>query len=61
MTLVAPLVEACLRDLGLDAVDGIGVVVPHRAQKALLSLMFPTLAAADAVDTVERFQGENAT
>ena len=33
------------------------VVVPHRAQRALLRARFPALAAANAIDTVERFQG----
>jgi len=33
------------------------VVVPHRAQKALLRTTFPKLAGEDAIDTVERFQG----
>jgi len=32
-------------------------VVPHRAQKALLCQEFPDLADAQAIDTVERFQG----
>jgi len=32
--------------------------VPHRAQKALLRAAFPELAAANAIDTVERFQGD---
>ncbi|HEX2914276.1 MAG TPA: AAA domain-containing protein [Chloroflexia bacterium] len=56
--LIAPLVETCIRRLGLDGAEGIGVVVPHRAQKALLRELFPALAEADAVDTVERFQGD---
>src|SRR5262245_66522423 len=34
---------------------GLGIVVPHRAQKALLQARLPHLAGA--VDTVERFQG----
>jgi hypothetical protein len=55
--LATPVIAACLDDLGLDAAKGIGVVVPHRAQKAALRQSFPTLAAADAIDTVERFQG----
>ncbi len=54
--LVADLARACL-ELGLDGRDGIGVVVPHRAQKALLRSRLPQLAGADAIDTVERFQG----
>ncbi|HEY0736240.1 MAG TPA: AAA domain-containing protein [Herpetosiphonaceae bacterium] len=54
--LVADLVRACLK-LGLDGRDGIGVVVPHRAQKAALRALLPELASADSIDTVERFQG----
>jgi hypothetical protein len=54
--LVADLVRACM-ELGLDGRDGIGVVVPHRAQKAALRAMLPELAGADSIDTVERFQG----
>jgi hypothetical protein len=41
--------------LHLDAKTGIGIVVPHRAQKSLLASRLPMLA--QAVDTVERFQG----
>jgi superfamily I DNA and/or RNA helicase len=33
----------------------LGVVVPHRAQKALLQKLLPELAGS--IDTVERFQG----
>jgi superfamily I DNA and/or RNA helicase len=55
-TLVAELVRAC-QELGLDPRDGIGVVVPHRAQKAALRARLPELASADSIDTVERFQG----
>lgn len=54
--LVTELARACL-ELGLDGRDGVGVVVPHRAQKALLRSRLPELADADAIDTVERFQG----
>ncbi len=54
--LVAELVRAC-QELGLDGRDGIGVVVPHRAQKATLRAQLPELADADSIDTVERFQG----
>jgi len=55
--LAAPLIEVCATKLRLDGNDGIGVVVPHRAQKALLRSRFPNLAIADSIDTVERFQG----
>jgi hypothetical protein len=53
--LTAALVSAAAGRLGLDAREGIGVVVPHRAQKALLASRLPELA--EAIDTVERFQG----
>jgi superfamily I DNA and/or RNA helicase len=66
------LVEPVLRALadpdgyGLDAADGLGIVVPHRAQRAAMRQAFPFVAITDpatgeasgsAVDTVERFQG----
>lgn len=53
--LVAALARAASEGMGLDARAGIGVVVPHRAQKALLASLLPELA--DSIDTVERFQG----
>ncbi|HEX8283989.1 MAG TPA: AAA domain-containing protein [Pyrinomonadaceae bacterium] len=53
--LVAALARAAAEGMKLDARQGIGVVVPHRAQKALLASMLPELA--DSIDTVERFQG----
>ncbi len=55
--LAARIVQACLEVLRLEPRDGLGVVVPHRAQKAALCARFPELAAAQAIDTVERFQG----
>ncbi len=55
--LISPLIEVCATQLRLDGVEGIGVVVPHRAQKALLRERFPELAATHSIDTVERFQG----
>jgi hypothetical protein len=70
------LIEPVLRSLadqskyGLDAADGLGVVVPHRAQRAALQQSFPELCVVDpdtglpsrsAVDTVERFQGGERT
>jgi superfamily I DNA and/or RNA helicase len=70
--LISPLLEA-LSDpdrYGLDAADGLGVVVPHRAQRAALQSAFPLLCELDpesgsvlrsAVDTVERFQGGERT
>jgi hypothetical protein len=56
--LLSPIIQTCVDLLHLDGKEGIGVVVPHRAQKALLRERFPALAASDAVDTVERFQGD---
>ncbi|MFN8472609.1 MAG: AAA domain-containing protein [Anaerolineae bacterium] len=65
--LVTPIVLALAdRDgFGLDAQHGMGVVVPHRAQRAALQEALPALSIFDesgnlrlsAVDTVERFQG----
>jgi len=50
--LVTPLLAALTGQY--DAGTGLGVVVPHRAQRAALKLAIPGLA----VDTVERFQGD---
>jgi hypothetical protein len=66
--LIAPVLEALSDPAlhGLDAREGLGVVVPHRAQRANLQTLFPQLMEIDpqtgavtlsAVDTVERFQG----
>lgn len=67
--LISPILRALAdRDdgLGLDVRAGLGVVVPHRAQRAALRDGEPCLserspitgeATACAVDTVERFQG----
>jgi hypothetical protein len=52
---IEALAQAAVAQLGLDAYTGVGIVVPHRAQKALLQARLPHLAGA--VDTVERFQG----
>lgn len=55
---------------GLDAMDGLGIVVPHRAQRAALQQAYPQLCLYDAttnmpvrsaIDTVERFQGGERT
>jgi hypothetical protein len=72
--LIAPLLELlALADpagYGLDPVSGLGVVVPHRAQRADLQDKVPALTVIDpmtgavtlsAVDTVERFQGGERT
>ena len=42
--LAATIVRGCL-ELGLDAREGIGVVVPHRAQRAALRELLPALPA----------------
>ncbi|MGB8647852.1 MAG: AAA domain-containing protein [Anaerolineae bacterium] len=55
--LIAPLIDLCAHALRLDGKEGIGVVVPHRAQKALLRERFPDMGRSNAIDTVERFQG----
>ncbi|MGC4105254.1 MAG: ATP-binding protein [Thermomicrobiales bacterium] len=67
--LIAPILEALAAgdSYALDAVHGMGVVVPHRAQRAALQEAIPALTVRDeetgairlsAVDTVERFQGD---
>jgi superfamily I DNA and/or RNA helicase len=53
--LIEEIVRAAVERLRLETRHGIGVVVPHRAQKALLRERLPELA--DSIDTVERFQG----
>ena len=58
LELTAPLIDACVRHLSLDGRTGIGIVVPHRAQKALLRARYPDLADVNSIDTVERFQGD---
>jgi superfamily I DNA and/or RNA helicase len=52
---IETLARAACASLRLDPQRGLGIVVPHRAQKALLQARLPHLAGA--VDTVERFQG----
>ncbi len=70
--LVAPILAALADPVGyaLDPVEGLGVVVPHRAQRAALQEEVPCLTVIDptsgaiavsAVDTVERFQGGERT
>ena len=56
-TLMSPLINTLTDPLGynLSPQTGLGVVVPHRAQRALLRSEFPGLASA--IDTVERYQG----
>lgn len=55
--LITPLLEALSHadKHALDGADGLGIVVPHRAQKAALQ------DARWNVDTVERFQGDERT
>ncbi len=55
--LAARILQCCLGPLGLCAADGVGVVVPHRAQRAALQRRFPDFKQVSAVDTVERYQG----
>ncbi len=66
--LVAPILSILADPTGYDLNpdDGLGVVVPHRAQRAALQERVPALTRIDpntgailvsAVDTVERFQG----
>jgi hypothetical protein len=61
------LIDRITAQLGdFDPLDGMGVVVPHRAQRARLQEAIPVLSIRDemgvvvrtAVDTVERFQGD---
>jgi hypothetical protein len=70
--LIAPILEllADPAGYGLRPEDGLGVVVPHRAQRADLQERVPALTRIDpasgavtfsAVDTVERFQGGERT
>ena len=68
--LIEPILHALIEKHGLDADDGLGIVVPHRAQRAALRQSFPQLCIMDptsglpvrsAIDTVERFQGGERT
>jgi superfamily I DNA and/or RNA helicase len=70
--LIEPIIRSLSgdREYGLDADTGLGVVVPHRAQRAALQEAFPELCVIDqatglparsAIDTVERFQGGERT
>ncbi len=63
--LICPLIETLVGQFKLDATNGIGVVVPHRAQRLTLRERLPTLMSdlfveheGATVDTVERFQGD---
>jgi superfamily I DNA and/or RNA helicase len=70
--LIEPVLAALAdeRGLGLDALKGVGVVVPHRKQRAAVQEAVACLTVRDpatglvrrsAVDTVERFQGGERT
>jgi AAA domain len=69
--LITPILEALAASpYGLGPLDGLGVVVPHRAQRAALREAIPCLSTRDprtgaittsSVDTVERFQGGERT
>lgn len=70
--LIAPVLDVLAHPDGyaLDPIAGLGVVVPHRAQRAALQEEIPALTTLDpetgaiaisAVDTVERFQGGERT
>ncbi len=70
--LLAPVLHILADPTGyaLDPEEGLGVVVPHRAQRAALQENIPALTRTDtatgaitisAVDTVERFQGGERT
>lgn len=70
--LLIPVLEVLVdpAQFNLDALAGIGVVVPHRAQRAAFRAAVPNLAILDgatgetvgsAIDTVERFQGGERT
>jgi hypothetical protein len=65
--LMRPVLEALAQAAGLNPKDGLGVVVPHRAQRAALQEAIHCLSERDpdtgvvtlsSVDTVERFQGD---
>jgi hypothetical protein len=53
--MVERLARAAREHPELKGAGGVGVVVPHRAQRALLRKLLPDIA--DSIDTVERFQG----
>jgi hypothetical protein len=68
--LIEPILRTLVEQYSLDAEEGLGIVVPHRAQRAALRQSFPELCILDppsglparsAIDTVERFQGGERT
>ncbi len=63
--LIQPIIEALVIQLNLNPSSGVGVVVPHRAQRLALRDQLPSLMKelfieheGATVDTVERFQGD---
>ncbi len=50
-------IAATLTEMGRNGDDELGIVVPYRAQRALLQDRLPHLKEVGAIDTVERFQG----
>lgn len=65
--LVSMLIEGLATERAIEPTTDIGVVVPHRSQRSALQERIPFLTARDpisgeirrsAVDTVERFQGD---
>lgn len=64
LNLVKPILESLNTHHGLSAEAGLGVVVPHRLQRAVMRRDIPCLVqdgqgkTISAVDTVERFQGD---
>jgi hypothetical protein len=65
--LMAPVLATLATLPGADAAEGLGVVVPHRAQRTAFQQAVPELTFMDgdeertAVDTVEKFQGGERT
>jgi superfamily I DNA and/or RNA helicase len=57
IAILEPILSAAQSELELNGLEGVGVVVPHRAQRAALKKLFPELSEAGGIDTVERFQG----
>ncbi|MEF3273985.1 MAG: AAA family ATPase [Chloroflexus sp.] len=65
ISLIKPLIEVLVSQFDLDAATGIGIVVPHRAQRLALREQLPDLMKqlliehdGATVDTIERFQGD---
>ncbi len=65
ISLIRPIIETLVMQLNLNPGSGVGVVVPHRAQRLALRDQLPSLMKellieheGATVDTVERFQGD---